>query len=69
MITRGHKHLGAVVSSSDYRDEYVSERVREWINEIKILSDIAKSKPHAELIQHGLTGHWSHIMQTIPDRY
>ena len=69
VTTSGHKHLGAVVGSSDYRDEYVSERVKEWITEIKILSDIAKSQPHAaySAFVHGLTGHWSHIMRTIPD--
>ena len=69
VTTSGHKHLGAVVGSSNYRDEYVSERVKEWITEIKILSDIAKSQPHAaySAFVHGLTGHWSHIMRTIPD--
>ena len=39
------------------------------VNEVRCLSDIARIQPHAaySAFVHGLTGHWSHIMRTIPD--
>ena len=45
------------------------KHVDEWVNEVRCLSDIARTQPHAaySAFVHGLTGHWSHIMHTIPD--
>ena len=69
VTTRGHRHLGAVVVSAAFKDEYVRKHVDEWVNEVRCLSDIAQTQPHAaySAFVHGLTGHWSHIMRTIPD--
>ena len=69
VTTRGHRHLGAVVGSAAFKDEYVRKHVDEWVNEVRCLSDIARTQPHAaySAFVHGLTGHWSHIMHTIPD--
>ena len=40
-----------------------------WCDEIKRLSEIADIYPHAAYaaFTHGLFGHWSYIMRTIPD--
>ena len=92
VTTRGHRHLGAVVGSAAFREEYVRKRVDEWVNgavvgsaafreeyvrkrvdewvnEIRCLSKISQTQPHAaySAFVHGLTGHWSHVMRTIPD--
>ena len=69
VTTDGHRHLGAVVGSDTFRDEYVKNHISEWINEVRCLSKIAKTQPHPAYaaFTHGLTGHWSHILRTIPN--
>ena len=41
----GQRHLGAVVGSAHFRDEYVNKAIDEWIEELKVLSTIAKVEP------------------------
>ena len=69
VTTRGHRHLGAVVGSAAFKDKYVRKHVDEWVNEVRCLSDIARTQPHAaySAFVNGLTGHWFHIIRTIPD--
>ena len=69
VTTRGHRHLGAVVGSISFRDEYVRKSVDKWVSELRRLSKIAKTQPHAaySAFVHGLTSRWSHLMRTIPD--
>ena len=45
--TEGKRHLGAVISINGFRTKYVSEKVTEWCNQLKILSEFAKSQPQA----------------------
>ena len=60
VMTDGHRHLGGVVGSDTFRDEYVKNHRSEWINEVRCLSKIAKTQPHPAYaaFTHGLTGHW-----------
>ena len=39
----GHKHLGAALGSRSFLDEYVGEKVDEWVNEVTKLADFASS--------------------------
>ena len=45
--TNGKCHLGAAIGSNEFRVEYVTEKVDEWIDELVILSIYAKSQPQA----------------------
>ena len=47
ITAEGKKHLGAVIRSTDYRDEYVKSSVKHWDNQLSILSTIAETQPHA----------------------
>ena len=38
----GTKHLGAVIGSTEYRDEYEKDLVKEWDNQFIILSTITE---------------------------
>ena len=62
---------GAVTDSSEYRREYVQNNIDESINEIKVLSMIAKKEPRAAY--SGFIAAFKHkrsyIMKTIPDIY
>ena len=47
-ITAGGKtHLGAVIGSKEYRDEYVKDLVKNWDNQLTILSTIAETQLQA----------------------
>ena len=45
--TTGKRHLGAALGNKTFKDEYVKDKVVEWCKEIKKLSEIAKTQPHA----------------------
>ena len=40
-------HLGAVIGSTEYCNEYVKDLVKDWDNHFIILSTIAKTQPQA----------------------
>ena len=62
----GQRHLGAVIGSLSFRESYVEHKIDNWI-EIKILSSIARSHPHAAMVAftHGLVNKWQYLMRTI----
>ena len=39
--TRGQKHLGAVLGSRSYLEEYVSEKVDDWVGHVVKLAEFA----------------------------
>ena len=65
----GQRHLGAVIGTEDFKIQYVTEKVAEWVKEIKMLSDIAKTEPHAAYtaFTHGVKHRWNYLMRTIPN--
>ena len=65
----GKHHLGAVIGTIEYRENYVTQKVNNWLDELKMLCDIARIEPQAAYscfvigYKHKLT----HIMRTIPN--
>ena len=49
MSTRGERHMGAVVGSERFKEEYVSKKVEKWVYDVEQLSNIAKDEPQAAL--------------------
>ena len=47
VTTKGHKHLGVALGSRSFLEEYVGEKVDEWVNEVTKLADFAISQPQA----------------------
>ena len=47
IMIEGQRHLGAVVGLKDYKDQYCSSKVTKWTDEIKSLTEIARSQPQA----------------------
>eukprot|EP00794_Sanderia_malayensis_P005131 gene5131-biopygen4184 len=64
----GKRHLGAVIGSSIFKDDYVNEKIAEWIREIKLLSNIAKTEPQAAFncFISGYKNKVTFFMRTIP---
>ncbi|XP_066918884.1 uncharacterized protein [Clytia hemisphaerica] len=69
ITTEGKRHLGAVIGSTTFRDEYITGKIDILCNELLLLAEIGKIEPHAAYA--GFTSGFRHkltfIMRTIPD--
>ena len=43
ITVKGNRHLGAVLGTTEFREEYVSNKVSKWVEDVKNLALIAKS--------------------------
>ena len=43
ITTEGQRHLGAVLGSKSFKDQYCGEMVEKWITDLKALCEIARS--------------------------
>ena len=64
VTVQGQKHLNAVISSREYLEEYVGEKVTNWVGEVTKLAEFALSQPQACYAAYtfGMIHHW-----TLPD--
>ena len=69
ITTAGHRHLGAVIGSNEFKEQYVQEKVAKWTNDILTLSEIAKEEPQVSYTAFttGLSQRWKFMQRTIPD--
>ena len=69
ITTGGTRHLGAVIGSKEYREEFVADKVKTWVKEIQLLADIASTQPHAvySALVHGVASRWSFVFRITPD--
>ena len=69
VTTEGRKYLGGFVGTKQGAEDYVQELRDEWIEQLEVLTDIAKSEPQAAYA--GFTAGFQHKMtyfiRTIPD--
>ena len=65
----GRPHLGAALGTPDYSNHFVAEKVNTWSGELKLLSAIAKTQPHAAYaaLTHGLSSRWAFLSRTMPN--
>ena len=47
ITTQGRRHLGVVLGTSQFRNEYIMEKINKWVEELHVLSEIAKIEPQA----------------------
>ena len=41
------RHLGVIIGITEYRDEYMKDLIKDWDNQLTILSTIAKTQSQA----------------------
>ena len=60
--------MDAVMSNSDYKHEYVTQKVQKWINDVDDLATIAKDEPQAVYTSFtkAIAHRWSYVQRTIP---
>ena len=53
ITSTGQRHLGAVIGSLNYKNEFVNEKIDSMVNQLRLLSKIAEIEPHT---MHSLLG-------------
>ena len=50
-------------------EEYVNEKVSNWVNEVTKLAEFALSEPQASYAAYifGLKNRWTYFLRTLPD--
>ena len=43
----GKKHLGAVIGTTKFKNDFMNEKISQWIGELKTLSKVAETQPQA----------------------
>ena len=68
ITTHGKRHLGAVIGSSAFAEEYVRGKVVEWMEEVENLANIAVSQPQAvyAAFVHGSRNKCTYFLRIIP---
>jgi len=64
----GAQYLGDAIGATSYIHVLVSKKAEIWSEEIKQLSKIAETQPHAAYCAytHGLSSRWLYICRTFP---
>ena len=69
ITTEGNRHLGAVVGTESFKDQYVTEKVEEWIEELEALEAIAQIDPHIAYCAYvfAIQHRYNYVLRTIPN--
>ena len=69
MTTSGKRHLGAVLGTEEFKNEYVTEKIDGWVDELKELEKIAKVEPHIAYCAYvcGIQHRYTYVLRTIPN--
>ena len=69
ITTAGRSNLGVPLGSDDYVNRFVSSQVEKWVEQTRLLSEIAATQPHAALagLTHGLSEKWTFLSSTNPN--
>ena len=65
--TEGRRYLGGAIVTTAFRNQLIDQKVREWVEEIKTLSEIAKREPHAAFaaFTHGLSSRCENAIRSL----
>ena len=68
ITTDGHRHLEAVIGTEANKENFVREKVSEWMRQLESLSEIAKIQSHAAFCAfvHGLRHRYTYTIRTVP---
>ena len=64
ITNQGRPHLGAPIGTDEYIEQFVKEKVDQWLDELKTLSKITTTQSHAAYatLIHGLSSKWLYIL-------
>ena len=60
-----YRYLGGVIGSEAFEQQFLQQKLQDWISDIKKLSCIAESQPHAAYAAycHGLSFRWNYFFR------
>ena len=63
----GRHHLGAVIGSKEFKNQYCQEKVDTWLKEMESLTEISKSEPNAAYVAFtkGFESKFTYYLRTI----
>ena len=67
ITTIGKRYLGGAIGNDSFIEEYIEEKVIEWVGQVERLSTFAKSQPHASFaaFTHGLVHKWVYLCRVL----
>ena len=67
--TSGERHLGAVIGSERYREEYVTTKVKNWIQDVEQLTILANEEPQLAYSAYtkAMCMRWCFLQRTVPN--
>ena len=67
ITTEGQRHLGAALGSKGFKDTYCSKKVENWTNQMKVLTEIAKTQPQSAYVgfTKGFVSKFTYFLSTI----
>ena len=65
----GERHIGAVIGSQQFKEQFVNEKVEKWVMDVHKLSCIAKEEPQSSLsaFNTGMSQRWKYLQRTVSD--
>ena len=68
VTSEGRPYLGAALSTEEYIQAFVTDKVQQWTGELEQLETIARTQPHAAhaAFTHGMTSKWTYLTRTMP---
>ena len=65
----GQRQLGGAIGTRSFVEQYVKNKVTQWVKEIEKLSTIASTQPQATCASftHGVVSKWNFLARVIPD--
>lgn len=68
ITTEGQRHLGAVLGSKSFKDQYCEEMVDKWIADLRALCEIARTQPQAAYVSFtkAFKSKFTYFQRTIP---
>ena len=63
----GRRHLGAVIGSKEFKNQYCQEKVDKWLRQMESLTEISKNQPHAAYVAFtkGFKSKFTYYLRTI----
>ena len=67
--TKGRPYLGGAIGSRDFVSQFVKQKVEGWVDEIRCLTRISSTQPHAAFtaFTHGVSAKWIYMSRVVPN--
>ena len=61
--------MDSAVGEDDFRASYLSDKVDEWLEKLRVLTAFGQTEPHAAhaALNHGLRSRYTFLVRTLPD--